>query len=716
MVESLPPLGPVVRFGVFELDVRTGELRKSGLRVGLQDQPLQVLTMLLERRGALVTREELRQRLWPADTFVDFEQGLNAAVKRLRTALGDSADVPRFIETLPRRGYRWITAADPSSRPTADAGDSGAGPDAAPQPVQAPARPFAARWLLLAAAVLALGGLAFTWRKLTRPAVGSAPGHRVRLLTKLAGSDQAFTPALSPDGTRVAFCWTEAGKRGLHVKDIASGRQVRVGEGLAGVFSPTWSPDGREIAFLRHGKGGDRHDEIVVVPAEGGPERALGTARSSNHGLDWSPDGRLLAFVDKVAADAPDAIHLLTIETGERRRLTTPVGTASDAGDHEPSFSPDGRSVAFIRRGSDSPTATDLYVHDVGSSDSRPVTSGYGVRDVAWTPDGRSLVFEGGRPQQGTLWIVGVEGGTARPLHGDGGVGIASVGRGNGRLWYEERVVDANVWRANGPAPVGQEPPRKLSREPRQETQPAYSADGRRVAFGSTRKAGLGIRMCAADGTDCVDFESASYLARPQWSPDGRSLAAVGWQGDEPLDVYRLEVEGRFVKRLTTDNAVDSMPTWSRDGRWLYFASDRSGTYEIWKMPSGGGEARQVTRGGGLYALEAADGTSLYFTKGETGSVWRMPAEGGVATLVLDQRIHFSKWTLWRDHIVYVDEPATGTHRLMAFEPTTRRSTLLQTLDKPSGSGVSVSPDGAWVLYVQRDGITSDIVLLEGYE
>jgi len=107
MVESQPATGRIVRFGVFELDLRTGELRKSGLRVSLQDQPLQVLTMLLERRGELVTRDELRRRLWPADTFVDFEQGLNAAVKRLRYVLGDSADVPRFIETLPRRGYRF---------------------------------------------------------------------------------------------------------------------------------------------------------------------------------------------------------------------------------------------------------------------------------------------------------------------------------------------------------------------------------------------------------------------------------------------------------------------------------------------------------------------------------------------------------------------------------------------------------------------------------
>src|SRR4029453_2819705 len=103
-------MDPVVRFGPFQLDLRTGELRKAGARINLPEQPLQVLKALLDRPGDLVTREELRQRLWPAETFVDFEHGLNAAVRRLRDALGDSADVPRFVETLPRRGYRFIAA------------------------------------------------------------------------------------------------------------------------------------------------------------------------------------------------------------------------------------------------------------------------------------------------------------------------------------------------------------------------------------------------------------------------------------------------------------------------------------------------------------------------------------------------------------------------------------------------------------------------------
>ena len=107
-----PWIADVVRFGVFELDVRAGELRKSGVRLNLLDQPCQLLTALLERPNQLVTREELRQRLWSSDTFVDFEHGLNAVVKRLRDVLGDSADTPRFVETMPRRGYRFIAPVD----------------------------------------------------------------------------------------------------------------------------------------------------------------------------------------------------------------------------------------------------------------------------------------------------------------------------------------------------------------------------------------------------------------------------------------------------------------------------------------------------------------------------------------------------------------------------------------------------------------------------
>ena len=105
---AAPPEPARMRFGAFEVDLRSGEVCKHGIRLKLQDQPFQVLAHLLEHPGEVVTREELRQKLWPADTFVDFDTGLNSAIKKLRDALCDSAEEPRYIETLPRRGYRFI--------------------------------------------------------------------------------------------------------------------------------------------------------------------------------------------------------------------------------------------------------------------------------------------------------------------------------------------------------------------------------------------------------------------------------------------------------------------------------------------------------------------------------------------------------------------------------------------------------------------------------
>jgi DNA-binding winged helix-turn-helix (wHTH) protein len=115
-VKTSSPVPPTLRFGVFELDPRAGELRKKGMKMRLQGQPLDILAMLLERPGETITREELQKRLWLADTFVDFEQGLNSAMKRLRAALDDDAESPHFIETLPRHGYRFIGSVNGSER------------------------------------------------------------------------------------------------------------------------------------------------------------------------------------------------------------------------------------------------------------------------------------------------------------------------------------------------------------------------------------------------------------------------------------------------------------------------------------------------------------------------------------------------------------------------------------------------------------------------
>jgi Tol biopolymer transport system component len=326
-------------------------------------------------------------------------------------------------------------------------------------------------------------------------------------------------------------------------------------------------------------------------------------------------------------------------------------------------------------------------------------------------------VFVAGRPAETRLFIVDLPTGTPRQLSEENSVLSVTTTRQQPALVFERRLVDANLWRVSGPSASRPEPPRALTSWPNVEMHPAYSPDGGQIAFSGKRLGCRTVWTCTADGRDCNAAADGCFRV-PRWSPDGRSLAVGGWQPDRPDDVYRVEIGSRFVRRLTADSATDIAPSWSRDGRWLYFASNRTGSFEIWKMPSLGGEPRRLTTGGGSAAHETSDGHAIYFTNGyPRGRLWRMPADGGEATLVLDVPIQYLSWTLWRDRVIYVEDyPSvdTDTHVAM-FDPGTSRKTRLASLMRGRvGPGLAVSPDGAWIVYPQTDHATSDILMLEG--
>src|SRR3974377_466281 len=242
-----------LRFRVFELDPSARELRKHGVRIKLQDQPFAVLLVLLEKPGQLVTKEELQQRLWPADTFVEFDKGIYNAIKPLREPLGDQAETPRYIETIPKRGYRFVGKVDASIFQTQSTAKARFG--------NVPAK----TWWALAGVILLvlLCGLG-SWRYTRARSAGAMRPMEVVPLVGLDGAQSR--PAFSPDGNQIAFVLSNTNSPGIYTTLVSGGKPLRLTSGSKEHY-PRRGPDGRSIAFTRPTEEGVA---IYALPALGG--------------------------------------------------------------------------------------------------------------------------------------------------------------------------------------------------------------------------------------------------------------------------------------------------------------------------------------------------------------------------------------------------------------------------------------------------------------
>ena len=698
---STPP--ELVRFGVFELDLQSGELRKAGVRIGLQEQPLQVLALLLERPADVVSREQLRQRLWPGGTFVDFDHGLNAVINRLRDTLGDSAEAPRFVETVPRRGYRFIAPVDRGLQH---------GSGAHPRPTWW--HPRSSIWpaVVTATAICAAVSL-YVFR--LEPFSGAS--MRTSPLTSLPGQERY--PSFSPDGNQIAFAWDgeNGDNQDIYIKVVGSGVPLRLTTHPAADQKPVWSSDGRHIVFVRSSQEGSG---IFVIPALGGPDRKIGTFIPQHEwaaGPSWSPDGRRLALSES-QAQGPRSIVLLSMDSLEKRKLTSPP--LGSVGDCAPVISPDGRTVAFNRVSAEG----GIYLVPIAGGELTRVTREQipFCERLAWTADGRELVFtsSGGAPESSSsLWRVSASGGTPERLFvgGENAANPAISSRGN-RLAYEQRSQDINISQIE--VRTATQPRRSattLIASTRVEAGPQFSPDGTRIAFGSDRSGSSEIWVCDTAGANLVQLTSSGGLkGTPRWSPDGRRLAFDGQWG-----IHVIDVDGGPSRRVASDTPDGVVPSWSRDGLWIYFASDRTGRSEIWKVPAAGGQAIQITKGGGFAAFESQDGKSLYYAKGiRLDGLWRVAVNGGDEAPVLDfpKASFWGYWALVESGIYFVNTEVRPQPALQFLSFAERRVVHVATLDRkpvPFVSGIAVSPDGKRILYTQEDHRSSDIMLVENF-
>ena len=710
----------LVRFGVFEVDLGGRELRKHGLRVRIQEQPFQVLAALLDRPGELVAREELFRHLWADGTVVDYEGGLNAAVTRLRQALSDSAETPRYVETVARRGYRWIAPVERrDEREPRSPIDASAPP---PPPAPMPRRPSK----LIAAGVAAagVGLLLVAWLALRRHD-GTAATITPSPLTTGLGMER--NASFSPDGTQVVYEWErEDYGRHIYLKEVDTGDPVPLTSGNSAEYGPEWSPDGRLISFLR--ANGAAELDLYVVPPVGGVERKVAAMASVDaimldrfvRRMAWTPDSNHVIVSVPDRHSHGEGLLLVSISDGTQRWLTYPKEDAIK-GDREPAVSPDGRHVAFARGevgASEAIWLLPLTADLRPAGDPQPLSAAGRSRSPAWSPDGKELLFTGVSPGMADsgAWKVRVAGGApVRILPVGVNAAIPAVSR-TGRLAFARARVESSIWRQEIPSERRTAVPAiQLTRAVAADGNADYSPDGRYIVFGSNRAGTRDIWTCDSEGAHCQAITSfgASYATgSPRWSPDGRQIAFDSG-ADGRMHIYVIDANGGSPRRLTDDQTGGAVPRWSRDGAWIYFSSSRSGSNEIWKMPSAGGAPIRVTRSGGFAAMEDPAGKALFYTKtSEQADLFRSDLDGSNERLVL-RGITKRGFVVTADRIYYLHQEADTSASLRAFELPTGADRQLARLPDLLFLGLGLSPDARSVIYT-RMRIQSNLMLCEG--
>jgi Tol biopolymer transport system component/DNA-binding winged helix-turn-helix (wHTH) protein len=728
---------PPHRFGVFELDIRRGELRKHGVRIRLQQQPIQILSVLLERAGEVVTREDIQKRLWPNHTYLEFDNAINSSIRKIREALGDTAENPRFIETLSRRGYRFIAPVSNGS-PALTSDNRLGHPGLATEKHATSTKPFPRPSWKIAPAIAGLCAIAAValWFSRSRLDTGTA-GELLTAVPFTSHPGYQVLPAFSPDGSRVAFSWQKpgTGRPEVYVKLIGPGEPVQVS--AKGGFGPAWSPDGRFLAYLRpidlvaDWQWSIARAAIVIAPALAGHERevtrisgVLGDVSRFGWAIPapliaWSPDGNWLLTVDQGTGGEfqPLGIVRVSVDAGEKRPLTLRPSTGWGHGGL--ALSPDGKRLAFTEDLGF--WARDIYVVPVSSDLSftakpeRITFDRKAIAGLTWAGDSKHLIFSSPRNGRLQLWKVAAEPGSAPIRLGltDDQVTDLAVSRDGRHLIYAHDIDDQNIWRASlKDGHLGTASNFIVST--RRDMQAHYSPDGKRIAFESNRSGNEEVWLCDADGSDPVQltYFGNAWAGAPSWSPDGRQIAFAANAAGE-WDIYIVSSEGGKPNRFTYEGADESWPTWSRDGNWIYYFSNRSKEAKIWKMRVSGGPEVQVTTEGGLWSNDSVDGKHLYYVNGK--GLWKLAIAGGSEVNIA----HSYTFAPAKEGLYYVegmkDTDLSTSFSLSLLDLKTQDRRIVGTLPGPLGWNIEISPDSQSILYSKLDYSGSELMLVDNF-
>jgi len=576
-----PAVNPnTVQFGLFEVDLQARELRKSGVKIKLNDQPFQVLIVLLERPGEVVTREELQTRLWPSDTFVDFDLSLNSAVKKLRQALGDESDNPRFVETLYRRGYRFIAPVSTAGRErelttvgekggltvsslASDAGTGAGSPADSRRSGEIAAR--SRKWL----ALIAVGCLGVLLAGVMFKLMPRSSPPRILGFTQLTSGGKVHQlSALATDGQRLYFQALDRDRIALAQVSVTGGDSALIAMPFDNAFLGDIAPDGSSL-LISSFEGTAKDGPVWILPLPAGSPRALGAMTA--YSAAWSPDGRRLLFAD--GADLYEA----NPDGSDARKLATLTARIGDV-----RISPDGQKI----RGTVNDLKTgfsEYWELNRDGGQPHPLLPKWNDSPHEccgrWTPDGKYFLFTSLREGRNSIWALPER-----------------------RSWIQQKAKPVQL--TNGPLDFWMPVPSKdgkkifaMGGQPRSEvlrydgrsfvpyldgasfTDLAFSADGQHVAYVSVPEGALWTSKI--DGSNRIELSDPSVMeaALPRWSPDGNQIAFMARTQNTDWRAYLVGANGHGLRELIPGATAGFDPGWSPDGKSVVLAvNDLGGT------------------------------------------------------------------------------------------------------------------------------------------
>ncbi len=729
--------------GDWLVDPEINALARDGVVRHVEPKVMSVLLVLALRQSHVYSKEEIIAAVWP-DTFVS-DDALTRCISILRRITEDNPHAPRFIQTVPKRGYRLIAPiselpveASAAKLPLNSSlhlqpgqpGEAGTAPvvtvlapaslaakvpglaapglavhsPAVPGPavlgpvllhaVQSP--PSAAsripsilssngwRAVLFAVMVLAISMAALAGWMWLGGGQHSARPEDFRTISFTSGAGNQTEAAFSPAGGVVAYVRTSdgGGTRRIMLKRIGTEETTELTHDLDEQFSPAWSPDGKQLAYLARSAAG-LGLFVADVSGKVAPRRVFIPQQPSH----WE-QGALSWSPDGRSLVFPDHPGTSASSSIFRLALDTlrlePVTTPPPGweGDLNPEYSPDGKKLAFTRA---SETAVrDIYWISLADGALHQLTQDRkDTNSLAWRNDSRSIVFSSDRGGKYSLWEIGLDQKEPQrlPVGTDDAFGPA-VGPKAGELAYSQGTALWSIDQLSGEGATATL--KTITASTEQDSAPSLSPDGKAFVFQSQRSGNQEIWLASADGTKLrqLTFNNGPITGSPSWSHHGNEIVFDS-RVDGHSHIFAIPAAGGKPRQITFGSVNDIIPRWSNDDRTIYFRSNRGGRWQIWRAAVDGGEPQPVSSGDGMAPEESADGTSLYYTRAGEAGLWRVAVSGGVETQVLQQPAegYWGYFQVLAGGVVYLDTSRTPA-TLRKYVPATGGDTLFATLER----------------------------------